>query len=1079
MENDFFLPRAHDFFQNGYFDKALDCYMKFVENCPELAHLVNINVAFCRKKTNKIAIDDVITINVPIYDNSNYAIKCYNRIFVSLKHNLNFEIINGYAEQSYLIASISVGDVIGNSKIDCLDRESVLRMFFQQAGLFEDKFYRSQYKLRDGIDALEHYLREGFSKGYLPSSWFDVGLGDNSKSTALRKQMQEKIIKDDSIPKISVLVPVYNNAKFLSECLDSIVNQTLKGIEIIIINDGSTDPDSIKIMEDYASENSRIRLIHKKNTGYGHSINCGLYAAKGEYIGIVESDDFINTKMYEMLYDIVKKYKVDCVKADSVQFWYDNGEKKEKYVPSRRNLNEYDVVIDPLKNKTAFDFSITCSGIYKKDVINKYNIYYNETPGSSYQDISFSFAMTCHAASVFYINKPCYYYRQDNELSSIHRKDNVYMAYCQYKYVHDRLMVYQEKYAIFSKVLFYRMFHSFVYTYNRVGIKFKKEFILFFAKTFNELITAKKIDLALFRQDEQSLLNQVVTDPIEYYKKTSQLTIAFATNNKYAKHLWCAISSLLDVCSQEESYNIAILYFELSEDNKRMLMSLADGNASISILCCTDHMSCLDLYEVEHYSKEMYLRLLIPEIFKNEERVVYFDCDMIFRQDVSELFYLDVDTSLGVVKNYCNKNVSNYIKNELNIDVSKYFNSGFLLFNVKRFNEKDIYKQFLSFIRSGKKFKMPDQDVLNLVCQGDVTFLDPRWNFQWHNLIHNKVDEFSASDRDEYLSASNNPFVVHYTSSTKPWFEKNHRFSEYYSTYEDKYDNLKKADSNMKYKISVVIPVYNEEKLLHQALESVLAQSISCEIICIDDGSTDNSIDILKKYAELYENIVLIQQGNLGAGAARNKGLAVAQGEFIYFLDADDYCPDSNVLEILYKKAKEHGTMICGGSLCYDCNGRIVLPKEDEFFFSNEKLEKYDNVQYDYAYQRYIYNLDFIRMENFEFPNYLRFQDPVFFVKIMHAAEYFYCIKHTSYCYRKKNTKINWTERKVNDLVCGLRDNIKFAKENNLNILYARSLIRVKREYRNIIEQYIKDININNVIKEIELLTNEDLNYSV
>ena len=92
--------------------------------------------------------------------------------------------------------------------------------------------------------------------------------------------------------KISVVVPVYNVEKYLKECIDSIINQTLEDIE------GSTD-SSLEILNDYAKKDSRIIVINKSNSGYGHTMNMGLNAATGEYIGIIESDDFADKNMFD------------------------------------------------------------------------------------------------------------------------------------------------------------------------------------------------------------------------------------------------------------------------------------------------------------------------------------------------------------------------------------------------------------------------------------------------------------------------------------------------------------------------------------------------------------------------------------------------------------------------------------------------------------------------------------------------------------------------------------------------------------------------------------------------------------
>ena len=106
--------------------------------------------------------------------------------------------------------------------------------------------------------------------------------------------------------KVSILVPVYNTERFLAECLDSLVGQTLKEIEIICINDGSTD-GSLGILQRYAKDDKRIRILNKKNTGYGDSMNVGLSEATGEYIGIVEPDDFVE---FDILIGLVFQFTV-------------------------------------------------------------------------------------------------------------------------------------------------------------------------------------------------------------------------------------------------------------------------------------------------------------------------------------------------------------------------------------------------------------------------------------------------------------------------------------------------------------------------------------------------------------------------------------------------------------------------------------------------------------------------------------------------------------------------------------------------------------------------------------------------
>lgn len=114
------------------------------------------------------------------------------------------------------------------------------------------------------------------------------------------------------MPKVSIIVPIYNVQEYLRECLDSLLSQTLQEIEIICVNDGSTD-HSPEILESYATLDARVKVMHKENSGYGASMNQGIRAASGEYIGIVEPDDYVETEMYEELYRQAKEFQLDWI----------------------------------------------------------------------------------------------------------------------------------------------------------------------------------------------------------------------------------------------------------------------------------------------------------------------------------------------------------------------------------------------------------------------------------------------------------------------------------------------------------------------------------------------------------------------------------------------------------------------------------------------------------------------------------------------------------------------------------------------------------------------------------------------
>lgn len=239
------------------------------------------------------------------------------------------------------------------------------------------------------------------------------------------------------MPKVSIIVPVYNVEKYLEKCLDSIINQTLRDIEIICVNDGSTD-GCYDILDDYMKKDNRIRVIHKQNSGYGHSINVGYEMATGEYIGIVESDDFIKSDMYETLYSYAHKYQLDLVKSNAVFLWETMGIQYSSY--NKMFEEYYNRILDSNDRELMYKFFMnTWTGIYKKSFLEKYHIKHNTTQGASYQDNGFWMQTLAFCERAMWLKDAFYYYRQDNPMASIKSKSKVYAMSDEYEYVFDIL----------------------------------------------------------------------------------------------------------------------------------------------------------------------------------------------------------------------------------------------------------------------------------------------------------------------------------------------------------------------------------------------------------------------------------------------------------------------------------------------------------------------------------------------------------------------------------------------------------------------------------------------------------------
>ncbi len=216
---------------------------------------------------------------------------------------------------------------------------------------------------------------------------------------------------------ISVIVPVYNSEKYLEKCLESIINQTYKKLEIILIDDGSID-ESGKICDEYAKKDSRIKVIHKKNEGVSAARNQGLEIATGEYIAFVDSDDWIEEEMYEEMIEQAKINNADIVRCAQI-FEYSNKSVKDENVLID---NSY---IDVKSDKSYFINLILDCGVMpsffllliRKDIVDKFNIRFNNELIIG-EDLLFVLTLLCNI-DVMYIYKKFFYHYNIHEQSAM------------------------------------------------------------------------------------------------------------------------------------------------------------------------------------------------------------------------------------------------------------------------------------------------------------------------------------------------------------------------------------------------------------------------------------------------------------------------------------------------------------------------------------------------------------------------------------------------------------------------------------------------------------------------------------
>ena len=315
------------------------------------------------------------------------------------------------------------------------------------------------------------------------------------------------------MPKVSVLVPIFNVEKYLRECLLSLVNQTLQDIEIICINDGSTD-SSLDIINEFALKDERVKIINKENSGYGASMNRGLAIATGEYIGILESDDFTDKKMFEELYNTAKEKSAEIVVSDFYCYWTDSQRIKKANRTSRYKLNKViNVQKFPylLRNKTTI-----WSAIYKRDLLQKYDIHFLETPGASYQDTSFRIKTLASANSVVVLRNAYVKYRQDNANSSVKSKGKVFVIPDEYHEIEQFMDKYPEikKYAI-DEVLINK-WHGYIWNLGRIDNEFVDGFLELYYQEFKKAYDENILSNYFYRNIGKSKVKLLLENKEEF-----------------------------------------------------------------------------------------------------------------------------------------------------------------------------------------------------------------------------------------------------------------------------------------------------------------------------------------------------------------------------------------------------------------------------------------------------------------------------------------------------------------------------------------------------------------------------------
>lgn len=438
--------------------------------------------------------------------------------------------------------------------------------------------------------------------------------------------------------KISIIVPVYNVEKYLSRCLDSLLNQTLKDIEIICVNDGSSD-ESLKILESYAEKDNRIKIVNKENGGLSSARNEGLKYVTSDYVGFVDSDDWIEPDTYELALSAVQKNNVDFVSWGAKIVLDDDIKEETPSIASARNYHNlkligYHNVTDSVLTKTTVT---VWNKLFKISIIRDNNLTFPN--GLLYEDNEFFFKYAVYCKSAYYIDKYLYNYfqRTSSIIGKINSKQSKKVA--DYIKIYDGIYSYYEDKNLIKchKELLSFIFNSFLW--NTYKFSHDRKFI---EKQLKNL--AKRVD------------NNILQNNI----------IDLVRRGKFYK-----ISNL-----NAPKYNFGNKLFGFTDINEKFIFRLLGIKISLK--------------KQDIYSKKKENCQKIVKIFGI--KLFFKDKNAILNNKINDIYY-----KLNQQKNLYAKNVEN------SMELTKYFMEDKLISDAEKNKFRGRYPDFDSKIKDAVK----------------------------------------------------------------------------------------------------------------------------------------------------------------------------------------------------------------------------------------------------------------------------------------------------------------------------------------------------------------------------------------
>ena len=574
---------------------------------------------------------------------------------------------------------------------------------------------------------------------------------DGEPDTTAKILVQNKI---SYTPKVSVIIPVYNVEKYLRECLDSVVNQTLREIEIICVDDGSTD-SSLDILKEYASKDNRITVIAQQNLHAGVARNAGLAVARGEYLSFLDSDDFFELNMLEKLVDNITAFNSDIALCKCSLYKEDTKEISEKELDFSLNLNLLPSDGYFIPKKLAGRLFSVCQGfpwdkLFRKSFIEKNGRKFQNLMNTN--DAYFSFTSLAMAEKVSFMKDRLIFKRHKHGTSLSDGRNK-----------HPDCFVYAID-AIEKDLKRYKIYDL----YKNSFWEWALSLCLIQLKTLSD--DAKKYLFGIlhnkFNSEWECIDNSNIASGrskgLRYIKANKEfptINIAYSTNKKFLNLCLVSIASVLKN-STYENINVILLHTELTDEDIQKINELNTIRKFNLITYHVDNNQFKD-YPLVWTTQETWYRCILPKEFTDMDKILYLDVDTVVRKSLLDLWSIDLGKNLIAAV----EDVSNSLDNSEHLKLKQkfYFNAGVLLLNAKEWRKQKLFEKITNYVKTNEVFQA-DQGTLNVITDGAKVKLMPEYNYMnvwWRT----NTSQYTGKYKEAYEKCD--PTIVHYTG-TKP-----------------------------------------------------------------------------------------------------------------------------------------------------------------------------------------------------------------------------------------------------------------------------------------------------------------------